>query len=399
MIYLDNCATTAVDPGVLNAMIPFFTEIYGNAASKSHLLGRTADSAVQHARSQVADLMGVQQDEIVFTSGATESINLALKGVMDAYKMKGRHLITMKTEHKAVLDSCDSLHRQGFQISFAELNKDGIIDLDHFQSLVRKDTVMASIMWANNETGVIQPIEQIGRICAEHGLIFFSDATQAFGKIKVYPKVLGVHLLAFSGHKVYGPKGVGGLYLSRKAPRIKLTAQIDGGGHEKGFRSGTHNVPGIVGIGAAASIASAKMQEEYTRIESYRNTFESYLLEHLELCSINGHKENRLPGVSNLKFELTNAEQVLSNFESFIAAATGSACSSANLEPSHVLTAYGLKSSQAKSSLRFSFGRFNHWEEVEKAAEIVQEAVQRLRSESPVWQMYKKGVDLGELIL
>jgi len=399
MIYLDNCATTPMDPAVLEAMFPYFCVEYGNAASKGHIMGRAADLAVQIARSQVADLLMVDPDEIIFTSGATESVNLAIKGVMDAYKIKGRHLITMKTEHKAVLDSCESLKRLGYEISFANLDAEGIIDLKHFESLIRKDTVMASVMWVNNETGVIQPMDELGRICADKGVILFSDATQAYGKLELNPKASGVHLLAFSGHKIYGPKGIGGLYVCRKAPRIKLTAQMDGGAHEKGFRSGTLNVPGIVGLGKASALASERMKEDFIRMKSYTDFFETKLLENVEVCTINGGGGNRLPGICNIRFGLIKAEQALSSFGSKIAAATGSACSSASLEPSHVLTSYGLKVSEAKSSMRFSFGRFNTQQELLESLEIVRSTITKLRNESPLWKMYQDGIDIGELIV
>lgn len=391
-IYLDYNATTPCDPAVAAEMLPFFTRQFGNAASRNHAYGWMAEEAVAKARKQVAGLIGAEDKEIVFTSGATESDNLALKGIMALYARKGKHLITAKTEHKAVLDTCYHLEKSGYEVTYLETGADGLLNPETLEDAIRPDTVLVSVMWANNETGVIQPMAEIGEICARHGVLLMSDATQAVGKIPVDPRACGVHLMAFSAHKMYGPKGVGGLYVSRKSPRVRLAIQQHGGGHEDGLRSGTLNVPGIVGFGKAAELALAGLETEAQRLGALRDRFESTLLGQLDELYINGAKDRRLPHVSNLSFRYLDSEAILGALNRKIAAATGSACSSATLEPSHVLLAMGQSEEQARSAIRFSFGRFSTVEEAEKAAEWLIEAVKRLREKSPVWELFKEGL-------
>lgn len=390
-IYFDNNATTPTDPRVLEAMLPYFYEKPGNSASRSHPFGWMAEEAVDQARQQIASLIGVEAKEIVFTSGATESDNLAIKGVFETYYRKGRHIITVKTEHKAVLDSCQRIEKMGGEVTYLDVNENGLINLAQLDASIRPDTVLVSIMWANNETGLIQPMEAIGAICEKHGVILMSDATQAVGKIRVKPKEAGVHLLAFSAHKMYGPKGVGALYVCNRKPRIKLSAQIDGGGHEQGMRSGTLNVPAIVGFGKAAEIASAEMEKDAQRLALLRNKLEKALTKQLEEVYINAGSGNRLAHVSNLSFLHVDAESLLMGFNQYIALSTGSACTSATLEPSHVLLALGKSRELAKSSIRFSLGRFNTEAEVEQCIEAIVQGVERLRAQSPVWEMFKEG--------
>lgn len=390
-IYFDNNATTPTDPRVVEAMLPYFYEKPGNAASRSHPFGWMAEEAVDQARQQIARLIEAEAKEIVFTSGATESVNLAIKGVFETYHRKGRHIVTLKTEHKAVLDTCLHLEKKGGEVTYLDVDKTGLIDLEQLDAAIRPDTVLVSIMWANNETGVIQPMQKIGAICEKHGVILMSDATQAVGKIRVNPKDVGIHLLAFSAHKMYGPKGVGGLYVCSRKPRIKLNAQIHGGGHERDMRSGTLNVPAIVGMGRAAEIAVTEMDKEAQRLNLLRNKLENALLTRLEEVQINGHTKNRLAHVSNLSFLYVDAEPLLMGFNQYIALSTGSACSSATLQPSHVLLAMGNSRELAKSAIRFSLGRFNTLEEVEYCVEAVVKGVKRLRAQSPVWEMFREG--------
>jgi len=395
-IYLDNNATTPCDPRVVEAMLPYFYEHPGNAASRSHPFGWEAEAAVDLARQRIAALIGADEKEIIFTSGATESDNLALKGVFDMYARKGKHIITTKTEHKAVLDSCRALEKKGAEITYLDVEHDGLLDLNKLESAIRSDTVLVSIMWANNETGVIQPMKAIGEICARHGVLLMSDATQAVGKIPVNPRECGVHLMAFSGHKMYGPKGVGVLYVSRKNPRVKVTAQMDGGGHERGMRSGTLNVPGIVGMGKAAEIAMHEMSEESKRLSRLRDKLESGL-KTLEEVYINGNQEHRMPHVTNMSFKHVEGEGLMMTFNQNIAVSSGSACTSASLEPSYVLVALGLGDDLAHSSLRLSLGRFNTDEDVELAIEAIKKGVNHMRDLSPIWEMYKEGVDLSKI--
>lgn len=394
MIYLDNNATTPTDPRVLETMLPYFYEQPGNAASRSHPFGWVATEAVDLAREQVAQLLGAESREIIFTSGATESINLALKGVFEMYHRKGKHIITVQTEHKAVLDTCQYLEKRGGEITYLAVDEMGLIDLGALEAAIRPDTILVAIMWANNETGVRQPMQAIGEICDRHGVLLMSDATQAVGKIPVLPKPTGVHLLAFSGHKIYGPKGVGGLFVSQRAPRVRLTAQMDGGGHEFGFRSGTLNVPGIVGMGKASALAAEEMPAAAIRLKKWRDQLENTLLTSLEAVQLNGHPDQRMPQVTNISFSCVDAEGLMATFNRHIAVSAGSACTSANPAPSHVLMGMGLGKNRATSSLRFSFGRFNKEEDVETVIKAVTEGVLRLRDQNPIWELFKEGIDM-----
>ncbi len=396
-VYLDNNATTPCDPRVVEAMLPYFYEHPGNAASRSHPFGWEAEDAVDIARQQIAELIGADEKEIIFTSGATEADNLALKGVFEMYSRKGNHIITATTEHKAVLDSCKKLEKLGAEITYLEVGSDGRVDLATLEAAIRPTTIVLSIMWANNETGVIQPIKEIGDICAKHGILFMSDATQAVGKIPVNPRENGVHLMAFSAHKMYGPKGVGALYVSRKDPRVKVTAQMDGGGHERGMRSGTLNVPGIVGFGKAAEIARLEMAKDAERVSKMRDRLELGLKNALEEVYINGNREHRMPHVTNMSFKHVEGEGLMMTFNQNIALSSGSACTSASLEPSYVLVALGLGDDLAHSSLRFSLGRFNTEEDVDFAIKSITEGVNHMRNLSPIWEMYKDGVDLNSI--
>ncbi|MEZ4953443.1 MAG: IscS subfamily cysteine desulfurase [Saprospiraceae bacterium] len=395
-IYLDNNATTPCDPRVVDVMVPYFFEHHGNAASRSHPFGWEAEEAVDYAREQVANLIGADSKEIIFTSGATEADNLALKGVYEMYRRKGNHIITLKTEHKAVLDTCHRLEKQGAEITFLDVKRDGLVDLAALEAAIKPNTIMISIMWANNETGVIQPMKEIGEICAKHGVLFFSDATQAVGKIPTYPRELGIHLMAFTAHKMYGPKGVGALYVSRKNPRVKVTAQMDGGGHERGMRSGTLNVPGIVGFGKAAEIAKNEMEQDAARLSKLRDKLESGLCQ-MEETYINGNIESRMPHVANISFKHVEGEGLMMTFNQNIALSSGSACTSASLEPSYVLIALGLGDDLAHSSLRFSLGRFTTEEEIDFTIEAITKGVNHMRDLSPIWEMYKEGVDLSKV--
>lgn len=396
MIYLDNNATTPTDPRVVEAMLPFFYENPGNAASRNHPFGWVAEEAVDYAREQIANLIGVDSKEIIFTSGATESDNLALKGVFEMYRRKGNHIITVKTEHKAVLDACGHLEKQGAEITYLGVNREGLIDLAELEAAIKPTTILVSVMWANNETGTIQDMKAIGDICAKHGVLFMSDATQAVGKIPVNPKEVGVHLMAFTSHKMYGPKGVGALYVSRKNPRVKVTAQMDGGGHERGMRSGTLNVPGIVGFGKAAEIAKQEMAQDAARLSKLRDKLETELSK-LEEVYLNGAKNSRMPHVTNLSFKHVEGEGLMMTFNQNIAVSSGSACTSASLEPSYVLVALGLGDDLAHSSIRFSLGRFTTEEDVDYAIKAVADGVNHMRDLSPIWEMYKEGIDLNSV--
>jgi len=397
-VYLDNNATTPCDPRVVEAMLPYFNEHPGNAASRSHPFGWEAEGAVDLARQQIADLIYADEKEIIFTSGATESDNLALKGVFEMYSRKGNHIITVTTEHKAVLDSCKKLEKQGAEITYLQVDSEGLINLDELEAAIKPSTILVSIMWANNETGVIQPMKEIGAICAKHGVLFMSDATQAVGKIPVNPRENGVHLMAFSAHKMYGPKGVGALYVSRKDPRVKVTAQMDGGGHERGMRSGTLNVPGIVGFGKAAAIAKVEMADEAVRLSKLRDKLELGFMSTLEEVYLNGAKSHRMPHVTNLSFKHVEGEGLMMTFNQNIALSSGSACTSASLEPSYVLVALGLGDDLAHSSLRFSLGRFTTEEDVDFAIKAISEGVNHMRDLSPIWEMYKEGIDLNSIV-
>ncbi|HOY16397.1 MAG TPA: IscS subfamily cysteine desulfurase [Haliscomenobacter sp.] len=393
-VYVDNNATTPTDPRVVEAMLPYFYQMPGNAASRNHPFGWEAEEAVDYAREQIAALINVDPKEIIFTSGATESDNLAIKGVFEMYASKGNHIITVTTEHKAVLDTCKKLEKEGAEVTYLEVNSEGLIDLAELEAAIKPSTILVSVMWANNETGVIQPMKEIGEICARKGVLFFSDAVQAVGKIPVNPKETGVHLLAFTSHKMYGPKGVGALYVSRKSPRVKVTAQMDGGGHERGMRSGTLNVPGIVGFGKAAEIAKAEMQQDAERLSKLRDHLENAFKEKLEEVYVNGSRESRMPHVTNISFKHVEGEGLMMTFNQNIALSSGSACTSASLEPSYVLVALGLGDDLAHSSLRFSLGRFTTEEDIEYVIEKVSAGVNHMRDLSPIWEMYKEGVDL-----
>ena len=393
LIYLDNNATTPCDPRVVDAMVPYFTQMPGNAASRNHPFGWQAEEAVDYAREQVANLINVDPKEIIFTSGATEGDNLALKGVFEMYARKGNHIITVETEHKAVLDACDKIEKMGGSVTYLKVKGDGLIDLAELEAAITDKTILISVMYANNETGVIQPMKEIGQICEKHGVLFFSDAVQAVGKIPVHPKELGIHLMAFTAHKMYGPKGVGALYVNRKKPRVKVTSQMDGGGHERGMRSGTLNVPGIVGFGKAAEIAKNEMAQDAARLSKLRDKLEASLTS-IEETVINGNVENRMPHVSNISFKHVEGEGLMMTFNQNIGLSSGSACTSASLEPSYVLKAMGLGDDLAHSSLRMSLGRFTKEEDIDFAADAIAKGVHHMRDLSPIWEMFKEGIDL-----
>lgn len=396
MIYMDNNSTTPCDPRVVEAMLPYFYENPGNAASRSHPYGWVAEEAVDYAREQVARLISADPKEIIFTSGATESDNLAIKGVFEMYRRKGNHIITVKTEHKAVLDTCDHLEKMGADITYLSVRPDGLVDLAELEAAIRPETILVAVMWANNETGVIQPMKAIGDICAKHGVLLFSDATQAVGKIPVDPRATGVHIMAFTSHKMYGPKGVGALYVSRKNPRVKVTAQMDGGGHERGMRSGTLNVPGIVGFGRAAELALQEMEQDAARLSRLRDRLQSELLK-LEETIVNGNEEFRMPHVTNISFKHVEGEGLMMTFNQQIAVSSGSACTSASLEPSYVLVSMGLGDDLAHSSIRLSLGRFTTDEDVDDTIRLISQGVNHMRDLSPIWEMYKEGVDLSSV--
>jgi cysteine desulfurase len=395
-IYLDNNSTTPTDPRVVDAMVPYFHNIFGNAASRSHPFGWEAEEAVDYAREQVANLLEVDSKEIIFTSGATEGDNLGIKGVFEMYRRKGNHIITLTTEHKAVLDTCQKIEKEGGEVTYLEVDREGLVDLKKLEAAIKPNTILVSIMWANNETGVIQPMKEIGEICKKHGVLFFSDATQAVGKIPTHPKELGVHLMAFTAHKMYGPKGVGALFVNRKGPRVKVTAQLDGGGHERGMRSGTLNVPGIVGFGKAAEIAKKEMAQDAERLSKLRDKLEEGFKK-LEEVYVNGSIENRMPHVTNISFKHVEGEGLMMTFNQNIAVSSGSACTSASLEPSYVLIALGLGDDLAHSSIRFSLGRFTKEEEIDYTLEKISAGVQHMRDLSPIWEMYKEGVDIDAI--
>ena len=394
-IYLDHNATTPCDPRVVEAMIPYFTNNFGNAASRNHAFGWQAEEAVDNAREQVAKLINADPKEIIFTSGATEGDNLAIKGVFEMYREKGNHIITTKTEHKAVLDTCKHLEKAGAEITYLHVGEDGLINLEELEASIKPTTILVSLMYANNEIGVLQPIKQISEIAKRHGVLVFTDATQAVGKIPVDVQADGIDLMAFSAHKMYGPKGVGALYVRRKNPRVKVTSQMDGGGHERGMRSGTLNVPGIVGFGKACEICMTDMESDNKRIKALRDKLETTLMK-LEETYLNGNKEHRLPQVSNISFKHVEGEGLLMGVKD-IALSSGSACTSASLEPSYVLKALGLDDELAHSSLRFGLGRFTTEEEVDFAIDQVTTAVNKLREMSPLWEMFKEGIDLKSI--
>ncbi len=385
-IYLDNHSTTRVDPRVVDAMMPCFGEHYGNAASKQHEFGWRAEAAVERARTEIATLIGAEGKEIVFTSGATESINLALKGLAEKNHAKRNHIITAKTEHRAVLDTCKSLERAGYQVSYLPVDKHGVVSLESFDNAITEKTLVVSIMLANNEIGTIANVRDIGALCRARGIIFHTDATQAVGKIPVDVSTLNVDLLSFSAHKMYGPKGIGALYIKGIPSRLKLTPQIDGGGHERGFRSGTLNVPAIVGFGSACSIAQREMMEERNRLEKLRDKLVEGIASQLDGTWVNGHPTHRLPQNANITFEGIKADTLMMDMKD-IALSSGSACSSASPEPSHVLTAIGLKKDDVLSSIRFGLGRFTTEEEIEYAIGRVVETVKAAREKKSHHQL------------
>lgn len=398
LIYLDNNATTPTDPRVVETMLPYFYQIPGNAASRNHPFGWAAEDAVDQARKQIADLIKADPREIIFTSGATEADNLAIKGAFEMYAKKGNHIITASTEHKAVLDTCKKIEKSGGEVTYLEVDGKGRVNLEELRAAITDKTIMIAIMWANNETGVVQDVKAIGELCQEKGILFMCDATQAVGKIPTYPKEMGIHLMAFTSHKMYGPKGVGCLYVSRKNPRVKVTSQMDGGGHERGMRSGTLNVPGIVGFGKAAELAMNEMQSEAERLSKLRDKLEKALMANMEEVYINGDVENRMPHVCNLSFKHVEGEGLMMTFNQDIAVSSGSACTSASLEPSYVLIALGLGDDLAHSSLRFSLGRFTTEAEIDETINSITKGVNHMRDLSPIWEMYKDGVDLDKVV-
>jgi cysteine desulfurase len=393
-VYMDNHATTRVDSRVLDAMLPYFTERFGNAASRNHSFGWEAEEAVGRSRDQIAALIGAKSKEIIFTSGATESDNLAIKGVVEFYKDKGNHIISCVTEHKAVLDSCRALERAGkATVTYLPVDKYGMVDPDAVRRAITDKTVLITIMWANNEIGTIHPIAEIGKIAKEKGIVFHTDAVQAIGKVPVDFEKAGVDLASITAHKIYGPKGIGALYVRSKGPRVRLSPQMDGGGHERGMRSGTLNVPGIVGLGAACEIAGKEMPEEAQKLIQLRSQLQAGLFERLDEIYVNGHPTERLPGNLNVSFAYVEGESLLMGIND-IAVSSGSACTSATLEPSYVIRALGIDDELAHSSIRFGLGRFNTLEEVDYVTDRVSKEVKRLREMSPLYEMAKEGIDL-----
>ncbi len=394
-IYLDSNATTPMDPRVFEAMKPYFLECYGNAASKNHAFGWQAEEAVDYAREQVASLVGASEKEIIFTSGATESNNLAIKGVYEMYAAKGNHIITVSTEHKAVLDTCKHLEKLGAEVTYLSVGEDGLISAEQVEAAIKPNTILVSVMYANNELGVIQPIRAIGEVCKKNGVLFHSDATQAVGKIPVDVLADHLDLMSYTAHKMYGPKGVGALYVRRKNPRVKVTAQMDGGGHERGMRSGTLNVTGIVGFGKACEIAKAEMEADAKRLGAMRDRLENELLT-LEESYVNGNREHRLPHTCNISFKYVEGEGLMMGVKD-IAVSSGSACTSASLEPSYVLKSLGLDDELPHSSLRFGLNKFTTDEEIDYTIDLVKTAVNKLRDMSPLWEMFKEGIDLKSI--
>ena len=393
-IYLDYQATTPCDPRVVETMLPYFTQSFGNAASRSHSFGWTAEKAVEEARGQIAELIGASSKEIVFTSGSTEAINLALKGVVEMYAEKGKHVITSSAEHKAVLDTCKHLEQSGAEVTYLAPDKTGRVGVEQVAAALRPDTVLVALMWANNEVGTLNPVREIGELCHAKGVLFFTDATQAVGKVPVNVEADHVDLLCLSGHKIYGPKGVGCLYVRRKNPRVRLVAQMDGGGHERGMRSGTLNVPGIVGLGKACELARTELSAEAARSSELRDLLEQLITKELDYVFLNGNREHRLPNCLNLSFPYVEGESLIMGIH-MLAVSSGSACTSASLEPSHVLRAMAIGDELAHSSIRFGIGRFTTREDIEFAASEVVENVRRLRELSPLYEMVKEGVDLS----
>lgn len=395
-IYMDNNSTTRVDPRVVEAMLPYFTEKFGNAASRSHAFGWDAEAAVEEAREQIAALIGASAKEVIFTSGATESNNLAIKGVAAMYKKKGNHVITQATEHKAVLDTCKRLARDGYQVTYLPVDKYGQVSADQVREATTDKTVLVSIMAANNEIGTVQPIQAIGRLCKERGVLFHTDAVQAVGKVPLDVEGMGIDLLSLTAHKIYGPKGIGALYVRKKDPRVRLEPQIDGGGHERGMRSGTLPVPSIVGLGTACAIAAREMPEETQRTFRLREKLRKGIMDRLPETYLNGHPTDRLPGNANISFAYVEGEGLMMGIKD-VAVSSGSACTSASLEPSYVLRALGVGDELAHSSIRFGIGRFNTEEEVDYVVGHVVQEVNRLREMSPLYEMVQQGIDLKKI--
>jgi len=395
-IYMDNHATTQMDPRVLDAMMPYLTDTFGNAASRNHAFGWEAEIAVETAREQIAKLIGATAKEIIFTSGATEGNNLAIKGVAEMYKERGNHIITQVTEHKAVLDTCKRLEKYGYRVTYLPVNKDGMIEMEDLRKAMDDKTILVSIMFANNEIGTVQPVAEIGKLCHEKGIVFHTDAVQAVGKIPVDVQAMNIDILTFSGHKIYGPKGVGAMYVRRRNPRVQIAAQIDGGGHERGMRSGTLNVPGIVGIGKACELCQQEMAAEAVREQTMRDHLKQKFESVLDYVHVNGSWEHRLPGNLNMSFVYVEGESLLMGIND-VAVSSGSACTSATLEPSYVLKALGLGDDVAHSSIRFGLGRFNTMEEVDYVGDKIIDVVQKLRELSPLYEMVKEGIDLSKI--
>jgi cysteine desulfurase len=395
-IYMDNHATTPIDPRVLEAMLPYFTDKFGNAASRNHSFGWSAEEAVENARQQVASLINATAKEIIFTSGATESDNLMIKGVAEMYREKGNHVITQAIEHKAVLDTCKNLEKHGFEVTYLPVQRDGRVDPEEVRKAIKPTSILISVMYANNEIGVINPIAEIGKIAKEHGIIFAVDGVQAVGKIPVDVQKDNIDLLAISAHKIYGPKGVGALYVRRRNPRVQLSAIIDGGGHERGMRSGTLNVPGIVGLGKACEVCQQEMAREAERLGGLRDRLRAGLEAKLDEVFINGSVEHRLPNNLNMSFAYVEGESLLMGIND-VAVSSGSACTSATLEPSYVLKALGVGEDLAHTSIRFGLGRFTTPEEVDYVIEKMVQVVTKLRELSPLYEMAKEGIDISKV--
>jgi len=396
-IYLDNQATTPMDPRVLEAMTPYFLSKFGNAASRSHGFGWEAEEAVNQARATIARFIGAKKPkEIVFTSGATESDNLAIKGVAHFYQRKGKHIITSAIEHKAVLDTCKRLEKEGFEVTYLDVDKSGIVSVEDVKNAIRDDTILVSIMLANNEIGTVQPIKEIGAITREKGVLLHTDAVQGLGKVPFNVEEMNVDLASITAHKIYGPKGIGALYVRRSKPRVRLQAEVDGGGHEFGMRSGTLNVAGIVGFGKAVEILEHEGREETKRLETLRNRLLEKITSRIDEVTINGSMEHRLPNNLNLSFNFVEGESMLMALKD-VAVSSGSACTSASLEPSYVLHSMGVTDDAAHSSLRFGIGRFNTEEEIDYVADLVVEKVNKLRAMSPLWEMHQEGIDLNSV--
>jgi len=395
-IYLDFQATTPVDERVLEEMLPYFTKAYGNAASRSHAFGWEAEAAVEKARKQIAKSIGATAKEIIFTSGSTEAINLVLKGAVEMYPNRGKHIITTAVEHKAVLDVCKHLEQEGCEITFLEPDEKGRVSAEQVAEAMREDTLIVAILWGSNEIGTLNPVREIGALCHERGVLFFTDGTQVVGKVPVDVEADHVDLLCLSGHKLYGPKGIGALYVRRKNPRVRLSSQMDGGGHERGMRSGTLNVPGIVGLGRACELAAEELEKDTEHGSRLRDLFEKRIFDSLDYVYINGDPDNRLPHATNLSFAYVEGESLIMGIKD-LAVSSGSACTSASLEPSHVLRACGVGDELAHSSIRFSFGRTTTEEETIAAADQVITAVRRLRELSPLYEMAQEGIDLSTI--